>query len=169
MKKLILFIAFMVSVVNANGAKLVEGSLDCFKGEKNIAVSLDCSKLVYKKNRPFQDFLDKAPRMENWEEESLKYFFKKFNEETFKYHFSSVPVTSKNKGKFEMVITPLEINGGGGIKAHAYIFNKETNEKVATIEFKTDGDDNDEITLRDPMKEAGEDLGSLFKKFLKKK
>ena len=125
MKKLILFIAFMVSVVNANGAKLVEGSLDCIKGEKYIAVSLDCSKLVYKKNRPFQDFLDKAPRMDNWEEESLKYFFKKFNE--------------------------------------------ETNEKVATIEFKTDGDDNDEITLRDPMKEAGEDLGSLFKKFLKKK
>jgi hypothetical protein len=125
MKRLILFIAFMVSVVNANGAKLVEGSLDCIKGEKYIAVSLDCSKLVYKKNRPFQDFLDKAPRMDNWEEESLKYFFKKFN--------------------------------------------KETNEKVATIEFKTDGDDNDEITLRDPMKEAGEDLGSLFKKFLKKK
>ena len=125
MKRLILFIAFMVSVVNANGAKLVEGSLDCIKGEKYIAVSLDCSKLVYKKNRPFQDFLDKAPRMDNWEEESLKYFLKKFN--------------------------------------------KETNEKVATIEFKTDGDDNDEITLRDPMKEAGEDLGSLFKKFLKKK
>ena len=125
MKRLILFIAFMVSVVNANGAKLVEGSLDCIKGEKYIAVSLDCSKLVYKKNRPFQEFLDKASRMENWEEESLKYFFKKFNE--------------------------------------------ETNEKVATIEFKTDGDDNDEITLRDPMKEAGEDLGSLFKKFLKKK
>ena len=125
MKRLILFIAFMVSVVNANGAKLVEGSLDCIKGEKYIAVSLDCSKLVYKKNRPFQDFLDKAPRMDNWEEESLKYFFKKFNE--------------------------------------------ETNEKVATIEFKTDGDDNDEITLRDPMKEAGKDLGSLFKKFLKKK
>jgi hypothetical protein len=125
MKRLILFIAFMVSVVNANGAKLVEGSLDCIKGEKYIAVSLDCSKLVYKKNRPFQDFLDKAPRMDNWEEESLKYFFKKFN--------------------------------------------KETNEKVATIEFKTDGDDNDEITLRDPMKEAGKDLGSLFKKFLKKK
>ena len=125
MKKLILFIAFMVSVVNANGAKLVEGSLDCIKGEKYIAVSLDCSKLVYKKNRPFQDFLDKAPRMDNWEEESLKYFLKKFN--------------------------------------------KETNEKVATIEFKTDGDDNDEITLRDPMKEAGKDLGSLFKKFLKKK
>jgi len=158
MKKLILFMAFMLSVVNASGAKLVEGSLDCIKGEKFIAVSLDCSKLVYKKNRPFQDFLDKAPRMDNWEEESLKYFFEKFNEETFKYHFSSVPVTSKNKGKFEMVITP-----------HAYIFNKETNEKVATIEFKTDGDDNDEITLRDPMKEAGEDLGSLFKKFLKKK
>ena len=125
MKKLILFMAFMLSVVNANGAKLVEGSLDCIKGEKYIAVSLDCSKLVYKKNRPFQDFLDKAPRMDNWEEESLKYFFKKFN--------------------------------------------KETNEKVATIEFKTDGDDNDEITLRDPMKEAGKDLGSLFKKFLKKK
>lgn len=81
MKRLILFIAFMVSVVNANGAKLVEGSLDCINGEKYIAV----------------------------------------------------------------------------------------NEKVATIEFKTDGDDNDEITLRDPMKEAGEDLGSLFKKFLKKK
>ena len=105
--------------------------------------------------------------MENWEEESLKYFFKKFNEETFKSHFSAVPVTSRNKGKYEMVITPLKINGGGDIKAHAYIFNKETNEKVATIEFKTDGDDNDEITLRDPMKEAGEDLGSLFMKLLK--
>ena len=167
MRKFFLFIAFLVSVVNASGAKLVEGSLDCIKGEKNIAVSLDCSKLVYKKNRPFQEFLDKASRMENWEEESLKYFFKKFNEETSKSHFSAVPVTSRNKGKYEMVISPLKINGGGDIKAHAYIFNKETNEKVATIEFKTDGDDNDEITLRDPMKEAGEDLGSLFKKLFK--
>ncbi len=167
MRKFFLFIAFLVSVVNASGAKLVEGSLDCIKGEKNIAVSLDCSKLVYKKNRPFQEFLDKASRMENWEEESLKYFFKKFNEETSKSHFSAVPVTSRNKGKYEMVITPLKINGGGDIKVHAYIFNKETNEKVATIEFKTDGDDNDEITLRDPMKEAGEDLGSLFKKLFK--
>ena len=119
MKKIILFIAFIASVVNASGAKLVEGTLDCIKGEKNIVVSLDCSKLVYKKNRPFQEFLDKAPRMENWEEESLKYFFKNFNEETFKYHFSAVPVTSKNKGKFEMIITPLEISGGGGIKALA--------------------------------------------------
>ena len=104
--------------------------------------------------------------MENWEEESLKYFFKKFNEETFKSHFSAVPVTSRNKGKYEMVITPLKINGGGDIKAHAYIFNKETNEKVATIEFKTDGDDNDEITLRDPMKEAGEDLVLYLRNYL---
>jgi hypothetical protein len=161
-----LCLSLTISIVY--GAEVLEGSLSCIKGEKYITVKLDCSNLVYKKDRPFQDFLDKAQRIDDWEHESLKYFCRKFNEQTFKAHLSAVLETSKNSGTFEIVIAPFNINGSGSIKGEVYVFNKETREKVATISFKGEGDDNDEITLRDPMKEAGEELGKLFYKSIKK-
>ena len=163
-------VAFVSVVVSfAYGAEVIEGSLNCMKGEKYITVKLDCSKLVYKKGLPFQDFLDKAARIDDWEQESLKYFCLKFNEETYKAHLSAVLETSKNSGTYELVIVPFTINGGGSIKGEAYIFNRETKEKLAIIGFKAEGDDNDAITLRDPMKEAGESIGKLIYKYIKKK
>ena len=137
-----MFRAFAVAFVSvlaifAYGAEVIEGSLSCMKGEKYITIKLDCSKLVYKKDRPFQVFLDKAARIDDWEQESLKYFCLKFNEETYKAHLSAV-------------------------------VNSETKEKIATIGFKAEGDDNDAITLRDPMKEAGESIGKIIYKSIKK-
>ena len=90
-----MFRAFAVAFVSvlaifAYGAEVIEGSLSCMKGEKYITIKLDCSKLVYKKDRPFQVFLDKAARIDDWEQESLKYFCLKFNEETYKAHQSAV-------------------------------------------------------------------------------
>ena len=83
MKKLIMSIVLLATTICANAQK-ISGSLDCLKGEKFLAVSLDCSKMTYKKTRPFEEFLQKAPRMENWEHESLKYFIELFNEKTCK-------------------------------------------------------------------------------------
>ena len=40
--------------------------------------------------------------------------------------------------------------------------------KVYAIEFKGEGDDDDEITLRDPLKEAGKAIGKIFYKSMKK-
>ena len=56
-----MFRAFAVAFVSvlaifAYGAEVIEGSLSCMKGEKYITIKLDCSKLVYKKDRPFQFF-----------------------------------------------------------------------------------------------------------------
>lgn len=158
MKKLIMSIVLLATTICANAQK-ISGSLDCLKGEKFLAVSLDCSKMTYKKTRPFEEFLQKAPRMENWEHESLKYFIELFNEKTCKQGFATVFNTSKNKGKYELIIVPSDINGGGGITAVANLVNTETGSIEATIEFSTDGDDDDKITLRDPMKEAGEQIG----------
>ncbi len=161
-------VLFCVVASFTYGAEVTEGSLSCMKGEKYITIKLDCSKLVYKKGRPFQDFLDKAPRLEDWEQESLRYFCLKFNEETYKVHLSAVLEKSKNSGTYELVIVPLTINGGGSIKGEAYVVNKETKEKIATIEFKGEGDDDGEITLRDPLKEAGKAIGKIFYKSMKK-
>ena len=161
----IAFLSVLVSFVY--GAEVIDGSLSCMKGEKYITVKLDCSKLVYKKDRPFQDFLDKAPRIEDWEQESLKYFCLKFNEQTYKAHLSAVLEKSKNSGTYELIIVPLTINGGGSIKGEAFVVNRETKEKIASIWFKAEGDDNDEITLRDPMKEAGQDIGKMIYKSIK--
>ena len=168
-----MFRAFAVAFVSvlaifAYGAEVIEGSLSCMKGEKYITIKLDCSKLVYKKDRPFQVFLDKAARIDDWEQESLKYFCLKFNEETYKAHLSAVLENSKNSGTYELVIVPLTINGGGSIKGEAYVVNSETKVKIATIGFKAEGDDNDAITLRDPMKEAGESIGKIIYKSIKK-
>lgn len=167
MKKLIMSIVLLATTICANAQK-ISGSLDCLKGEKFLAVSLDCSKMTYKKTRPFEEFLQKAPRMENWEHESLKYFIELFNEKTCKQGFATVFNTSKNKGKYELVIVPSDVNGGGGITAVANLVNTETGSIEATIEFSTDGDDDDKITLRDPMKEAGEQIGKLISKAIKK-
>lgn len=160
------FLSFVVSFIYA--AKVTEGSLSCMIGEEYITIKLDCSSLVYKKDRPLQEFLDKAPRVENWEQESLKYFCKPFNEQTFKGHLSAVLETSKNRGTYDLVIFPLTISGRGSIKGEAYVVNRETNVIMATISFEAEGDDDDEITLRDPMKEAGLDIGKLIYKSIKK-
>ena len=66
------------------------------------------------------------------------------------------------------MIVPLTINGGDSIKGEAYVTNKETKEKMATIVFEGEGDNDDEITLRDPLKEAGEGIGKIFYKSIKK-
>lgn len=167
--KHLLFTFFMLfAAMLAHAAKLSSGSLECLKGEKFLAVSLDCSKTTYKKTRSFEDFLKKAPRIENWEHESLKYFIERFNEKTYKQDFVTVLGTSKNKGKYELVIVPTDINGGGGITAIANLVNVENGNIEATINFSTDGDDDDKITLRDPMKEAGEQIGKLISKVIKK-
>ena len=166
----VLTIALFIGVVPFTyGAEVIDGSLIWMKGEKYITIKLDCSKLVYKKDRPFEDFLFKAPRIEDWEQESLKYFCLKFNEKTYKVRLSAVLEKSKNSGTYELVIVPQTINGGGSIKGVAYVVNRVTKKKIATIKFKGEGDDDDEITLRDPMKEAGESIGKLFYKSMKKK
>lgn len=168
MKQFLLIICLLFACIHSFAAKVTSGSLDGIKGEKYLAVSLDCSKMTYKKTRSFEEFLKKAPRVENWEKESLKYFIEKFNEKTYKKDFVSVFSSSKNKGKYELQIVPKDINGGGGITAVANLVNLESGEVEATIDFSTDGDDDDKITLRDPMKEAGEQIGKLFLKFIKK-
>ena len=81
---LFLFVAFYS--VNSMAVELISGSLDSLKNEYKIAISLDCSKCVFRtndRNIPFEYFLAKAPRAENWETKSMEYFVDNFNEKTF--------------------------------------------------------------------------------------
>ena len=164
---LIAFFAFFVfiSPLCTYAAKVTSGSLNCLKGENYLAVSLDCSKAKYKKTRPLEEFLWKAPRIENWEQESLKCFIEVFNENTYQPKAFN---RSENKGRFELIIIPLNINGSGGINAIANLVNIKTGNIEATIDFSAEGDDDDTIALRDPMKEAGEQIGKLISKAYKK-
>lgn len=168
MKKLLLLVVLLLVVTISNAARLISGSLNPLKGEKYILVTLDCSKLMYKKNRPFDDFLAKAPRSEDWELESVKSFPSSFNEETCKVKLSAISESSKYKdqAKYEIKIVPFNIDGGGDLDSQVIIVNISTRENVATLEFHAEGDD--DITLRDPLKESGEDLGKLFRNALKK-
>ena len=166
-RKVVLFaILFSMSSL-VYGTKLIEGSLECLKGEKYLTIKLDCSKIVYKKNRPFEDFLRKAARMDGWEDESIKYFCSKFNERTYKVQVTAILTTSKNTSKYELVIVPFKINGGGSIEGEACLIESATQKKLATIEIDAEGDDNDEIALRDPLKECGTDIGKMVYKALK--
>lgn len=166
-RKVLLFaILFSMSSL-VYGAKLIEGSFECLKGEKYLTIKLDCSKTVYKKGRPFEEFLRKAPRMDGWEEESIKYFCSRFNERTYKIQLTAILTTSKNTSKYELVIVPFKINGGGSIEGKAYLIDSATQEKLATIEIDVEGDGNDEIALRDPMKDCGTEIGKMVYKALK--
>lgn len=80
---------------------------------------------------------------------------------------TAILTTSKNTSKYELVIVPFKINGGGSIEGEAYLIESATQKKLATIEIDAEGDDNDEIALRDPLKECGTDIGKMVYKALK--
>lgn len=167
MKKFLLLLCMICVAVCADAAKLTSGSLDCLKGEVYMAVRLDCSKAKYKNTRSFQEFLNKARRNIDWESASMSYFYEHFNAKSYKFGITAVPPTSTHKGKYELVLVPLNIKGNGGIEGVANLVNTETGQIMAEMDFSTDGDNDDRITFRDPMKEAGDQFAKLFNKSIK--
>lgn len=165
------FFAVLLSF-SLNAVELVSGSLESIKNEYKIAISLDCSKCVYRtnnKNLPFEFFLAKAPRAENWELKSLEYFVDNFNKKNFEEGLMGVIKGDSVKNRYELIIIPAQIFSNGDIKGLALLRDIVEGETIAELIFSAEGDDDDNIVLRDPMKDAGEDIGNLFRKVLRGK
>lgn len=167
---IIIIFIFLSAVQTANAAKLISGSLDSLKNERKIAVSLDCSKCVYKVNSKelaFEYFLAQASRDDDWEQRSLDYFVENLNEKIINDGMIAFNSAQKHDLRYELIVTPLTITKNGNINAEIYIKDNLKAEIIATIFFKAEGDNNDRITLRDPLIDGGEDVGNLFRKLLK--
>lgn len=170
MFRLILFLFVAFYSVNSMAVELISGSLDSLKNEYKIAISLDCSKCVFRtndRNIPFEYFLAKAPRIENWETKSMEYFVDNFNEKTFNEGLMGIIKETTLNIRYELIIIPEQIFPNGNIKGIALIKNIVNDETIAELHFSAEGDDDDKVTLRDPMKELGNDIGNLFRKVLK--
>lgn len=168
MRKFIILI--FLSILNLScftSARLESGSLSCLKGEKTIGVSLDLTRIKYKKDLPFKDFLALGRRVSDWKERSLDYFVKEFNEEGFKHDLSAT--THTRATKYVLVLTPLIVYKDGSISGIAYLREVSTKKIKATMVFKSDdGDYDDPITFKDPMDDLGESFAKLFIREIRK-
>ncbi len=145
---------------------LVKGNTDCLKNVENLMVELDCSTATYLENRSFSDYLKIAQRAHDWEVKSLDYFFEWFNDET--KHLTAVPVNDKDQ--YKLVIVVRNLQKSGRISAEIKLIDTKTNTTEAVFTLKgSDGDKKDYITLRDPMKDAGETIGKYLKKNVERK
>ena len=169
MRKFIVFILLLfVCLAGHATVRIYSSSWSRLVGHKTLSVQLSLDKIKYKKTRPFKEFLYKAKRAENWEAQSLDYFIFEFNERTLRLDFEIIPA-DKQQTEYKLVLIPDNVTGGGKISGNAVLLDTRNNEKLFSFTFESlDGDDDDEITLRDAMKDLGKDFGKLFYKFLKK-
>ena len=168
MKQFVTFVFLFVFCLAGKAGKLllVEGNADCLKNVDKLMVELDCSTATYLKTRNFSDYLKLARRVHNWEERSLDYFFEWFNDEA--KQLVAVPVN--NTDQYKLVIVVKDVQKSGRITADIKLIDTKTNKTEAVFSLEgTDGDKNDNITLRDPMKDAGETIGKYLKKNVERK
>ena len=172
MKNIITYFLLLISSNSMSAVNLINGSLDALKNEHKIAISLDCSKCVYRtnnKNLPLEYFLAMSQRSEDWEVRSLNYFVENFNEETLKEGLIAVVSNNLQECQYELIILPKYVFRDGSIEALIHIIDHNNNSTIAKLAFKADGDEDDKITFRDPLRDAGEEVGKLFGKVLRGK
>lgn len=170
MRKLIVFIfLFLICLTGHASVKLFSSQWSSLAGQQSMSVQLSLDKVKYKKTRQFKEFLYKAKRAKDWESKSLDYFISEFNQYSLRTNLELVAANDKNRTKYMLVLTPENVTGGGAISGNAILIDTETGEKLFSFTFVSgDGDDDDEITLRDALKDLGKDFGKLFYKNLKK-
>ncbi len=170
MKRMLLFVvSLFVSIATFASIKLTSGDVKTAISEcKNINVSLDLSNVKYKKTLPFADFLAKAERAADWEEQSLRCFTQEMNKRTFRFGCESHLESENVNTKYTLVIVPSNVTGKGEIEGEALLKDSTNGNVVATFSVASgDGDDDDEITLRDALRDLGESFGKYFGKLLK--
>lgn len=147
--------------------KVTYGSLECLKNEQSIAVSLDLTNTTYMTKYSVESFLGKYPRVNDWKERSIQYFIKEFNKNAYNI---GLYVVADNETEYEMQIVPSDIKADGRfVKVTVNIVKKETKETMASLLLNSsDGDNDDEITFRDTMRNLGELLGRFFNTKMKK-
>lgn len=147
----------------------VDLNYDLFVGENKIGVVLNTDDLKYKKKYPFEKFLYKAERVSKWKEESLKCFITKFNEQVCTSGLDAYDATCRMDSKYVISIVLQNVDSDGKVKGILIVTNTTANDIVASMPFKShDGDDDDEVTFRDPMREIGESFGKKFQKGVKR-
>lgn len=166
-KVLLCLVMAFTSLSTFATVKLTDGSATCLKGEHQIDVVLDLENLKYQETKPLSDFIERAPRVDNWQQESLQMFSLYFNKTGSKYGMMSAPV--RTNAAYVLYVCPVNVDTKGRLKGAAYLKDSKTLETVATFDFATnDGDWDDRITLQDPLSELGEDLAHLLKKEINK-
>ena len=170
MKKIVLMFVFLVvsSLFCMAQVDVKTGSLSVLDGEKLIGVSLDLTTTVYKKDEPLKAFLIIDNRAKDWEKLSLDCFLSSFNKIAARVGLEAA--SDSTVGKYKLVIAPTNVRRNGSLKGVAYLkeVGSDAQSKVI-MEFSTnDGDDDDEITFRDPLRELGENMAKLFVKQIKK-
>ena len=166
MKKLLFLIllAFGMSC-NAGNLELVKGNTDCLKNAEVLMIALDCFKATYMGEKDLDVFLKKARRRKDWVEKSVDYFCEWFNDKTKRL----VAEPLNKDGQFKSDIIVKDVQRSGRITAEIRLIDTNTGNSEAVFLFKSsDGDNNDEITLRDPMKDAGETMGKYLRKVVEK-
>lgn len=169
MKKLLFMIMLAVLSFPAfAGTKIVFGSIDQLKGEKNIPVILNWKEAVYAKGGNVEDFLLKADRNEDWESQSLNYFLREVNDKVGEYGVRVVAPSKGDNSKFRIEIVTQTISKEGDITGEILILPAEGDDPIASISFSSDeSDDNDKIAFRDQLQSIGESFGKLLKKQIK--
>lgn len=168
MKQLSAFLLMLAFCLTGNAGEilLVKGSVDCLKDADKLMIEMDCSQATYLGENSFNVFLNQARRVKDWKERSLDYFFEWFNDETKK--ITAVPMNNNNQ--FKLLIVVKDVQKSGRITADIKLIDTKTDKTEAIFFLKgSDGDNDDEITLRDPMKDAGETMGKYLKKNVEKK
>ena len=161
MRKIMTIAIACAMTLTASATKLTQGSLNVLKDQKNICVTLDLSKTVYKKDKTVQDFLNKAYRVADWKDISMREFVNEFNEHAYR---SGATVTTTAGGKYEMQIIPATLTGGGQLKdVTVNIIDKTSGQNIATLTLDShDGDDDDDEGLKDAIEDLGKQLGKFF-------
>lgn len=169
MKKNILMAMLVVLSFPAfAGTKMVFGTIDQLKGEKNIPVILNWKEAVYAKGGDLDDFLLKAERNNDWESQSLSYFIREVNEKVGEYGVRVVAPEKADNAKYRIEIVTQTISKGGDITGEILLLPAEGNDPIASISFSSDeSDDNDKIAFRDQLQSIGESFGKLLKKQIK--
>lgn len=169
MKKMTLMLTLLLvgCLVCVAQVKVKTGSLSVLDGEKQIGVSLDLTTTVYKKDEPLDAFLIIDNRAKDWEKLSLDCFVASFNKIAARVGLKSV--SDSTAGKYNLVIAPTNVRHNGSLKGIAYLKEVGSADQPKIImDFSTDdGDDDDEITFRDPLRELGESMAKLFVKQIK--
>lgn len=170
MKKILMIaVMFFMSISTFASIKLTSGDVKSVVSDcKEINVSLDLSNTKYKKTLPFGDFLSKATRANNWEEESLRCFIQEMNKKTFRHGFESHLESENVSAKYVLVIAPTNVTKKGEVEGEALLKEVSTGQIVAKFNVVSgDGDDDDDIALRDALRDLGETFGKFFCKYLK--
>lgn len=171
MKKILssLFLLLIIAISASANVKLTSADWRKLVGQEKVAVVLVLDELKYKKTHPFKEFLHKENRVKNWQSESLAYFISNFNKKLAALGMEAFEGSGKDDTKYSIKIVPKNVTSGGKLSGIVGVCDNVTNECIVSFSFDTnDGDDDDEITFRDPMRELGEDIGKIFVKGLKK-